>query len=34
MTDIEEFAQILSSWKDQEKKKVLDILKRIDALNL
>jgi hypothetical protein len=32
MTDIDEFAKVLTSWKDQDKKKIFDVLKRVDTL--
>ena len=34
MTDIDEFAKVLSTWKDHDKSKILNVLKRIDASNL
>ncbi len=33
MTDHLEFVKIINSWKNHDKKKIVDVLKRIDALN-
>jgi hypothetical protein len=33
MADHLEFVKIITSWKDHDKKKIIDVLKRIDTLN-